>query len=173
MQDHSPAELMNQLELTDHNLIESLVDAVLRILPPSSGGDLLGFEMDTSLYFIQSPAFADTKVERTNDPRCLIQASATLADNVSSVQDIWRALRGVWQSMMYKHFAACSIASYREATRLRFVTVIGGNHFHVTGVALVHGPKYPDLVTTHDRDFGQYGGPLQPLPGGMPSWVAA
>jgi hypothetical protein len=146
---------------------------IVATLPPSSGENLLGFHMDASLYFCRKREFWDAVVKRTDDPACPIRANLLLRDEVSTVQEVSLALRDVCQSLMYSHFAACSVNWYREATCLRFVTVIDGNQFHVTGTALAHGPRYPELVAAFDRDFGQHGGPLRPMPGGLPSWAPA
>jgi hypothetical protein len=168
----SPSGLIHPRHLDEHgrDIIEQIIDQVTAALSPSDSINLSGFLQDADYYFFAHPAFAAAEIERTPDPASLVRIKLTLADDVATLQAVANALREVWHSILYNHFEACSITWYREATCLRFVTVVGNDLFHVTGTAYALGAGYTNLVAAFDRDFGIYG-PLPGVPGGLPSWA--
>jgi hypothetical protein len=144
-------------------MIERVIDEVIRRLPPSDGDNLLGFQIDADHFLGECDALASVEVERSSDIRSLLNASAILADHVSSLHDISQALFAVWQSLYYPHFHASAIHWYREATILRFLTVISDDGYFVTGTVTVSGEQYPRLVEKFEREFGGLRGPLPRL----------
>lgn len=87
------------------------------------------------------------------NPMSLVNISAEVTRHVDSLQDVCKALSEVWQSMRYRDYDAASLSWYRETTVLRFVTVISGGAFYVSGTITVAGPRYPTLVAKFEREF--------------------
>lgn len=169
----SPSGLIRPRNLDEHgrDIIEQIIAQVTAALSSSANDNLDGFLHDADYYFGSHPAFAAAKIERTPDPASLLRIKLTLTDDVATVQAVANALREVWLSILYNHFEASSITWYREATCLRFVTVVGNDLFHVTGTAYALGAGYPNLVAAFERDFGNIHGPLPGIPGGLPAWA--
>ena len=141
-------------------MIENLIVRIAREFPASSGDNLDGFVMDADCYFSQQDAFASAQVERGVGPLSVVNISIILAESVQSLQQVARALEAAWTETRYKHFAASGITWYREATVLRFVTVVSDESYFISGTATASGPRYADLVQAFERDFGSMHGPL-------------
>jgi hypothetical protein len=136
-------------------MIESIIQRVMDSTRPSSGSDLLGFEMDSVAYFGGNKAFLNAKVSRTGDPSCLLEMHGEIRKHIKSLQQIRSVLNKIWFDLEYRHFQATSCVWYKEATVLRFVTVISDNAFYVTGKMIVGGGHYSQLVEKYEREYGR------------------
>jgi hypothetical protein len=143
------------------SIIESIVGSIRCQLPPSSGDNLTGFLMDADHFFSEHGAFATVDVRRSEDVTSQLNVTLSISERVQSLQDLAYALGDVWRSIAYQHFEASSVTWFREATVFRFVTVISGELFFVSGTARASGPHYPRLVEAFERDFRL----LDPTPG--------
>ena len=139
-------------------MIERVIAQVLASVPVSTGDDLSGFWHDADEFLGRQ--FCDAVVRSTNDPACLIDARATLDEEVTSLQDVGSRLKEIWDAIAYSAFEASSFSRYREASVFRFVTVITGDVFCVTGRIVVSGGPYERLADKFERDFHR----LDPLP---------
>jgi hypothetical protein len=144
-------------------LIERVIADIAGRLPPSSGDNLTGFVIDADHFLGECDAFESVEVDRSTNPRSLLEIRAEVAVSVNTVQEISHALLDAWQSIAYTHFQASAVHFYKEATVLRFVTVISNDAFYVSGAVRVAGAHYPALVQRYDRDFGASHGPLPAL----------
>ena len=152
-------------------MIPELIARLRETIPPSEGDNLLGFQMDCDVFFGEADSIDDVAVAKTTDPYELLRIRVRLGPSAATLQDVSRALTTAWQSVAYSDFQATSLEWFQEATVLRFVTVIGGARFYVSGCAIATGPTYPSLVTAFHRDFGALRGPLRHLTGGIPAWA--
>jgi hypothetical protein len=133
-------------------VIERVIQHVLSTVPISTGYNLDGFEIDTEEFLGRS--FPDPIIRRTKEPTCVIDARATVGTGLSSLQDVSHELTTVWNAIAYSSFEASAIEWHRNATVLRFVTVISNEAFCVTGRIVVSGGPYDQLVEAFERDFG-------------------
>ncbi len=117
----------------------------------------MGFAIDVEHYLDSCEAIDNISVSETQDHVCLLEIRGDITDQVSTVQEINKVLAAVWQGLAYRNFQATSCQWYREATIFRFVTVVSGNSFYVTGKIVIGGGKYPLLVERYDQDFGMLG----------------
>jgi hypothetical protein len=149
-------------------MIEDVISGIVARLRPSSGDDLSGFlhDADYALSELESGVFSSADVLSSEDPRSLVNARIIVSPSVASLQDVSQALLRAFGFMAYPHFQASNVQWYREATVLRFITIISGDAFYVTGTLTATGPEYPKLVKSFDRDFGALHGLVPPLPNG-------
>ncbi len=144
-------------------MIERVIADIASRLPPSSGDNLTGFVIDADHFLDACESLESVNVDRSTNPSSLLEIRAEAAASVNAVQEISHALLDAWQSIAYTDFQASAVLLYKEATVLRFVTVISGDAFYVSGTVRVAGPHYPALVQRYDRDFGASHGPLPSL----------
>jgi hypothetical protein len=119
-------------------------------------------DVDYALIGMEEKLFSSAEVGSSPDPRSLVNAHVVVSPGAKSLQEVAEGLKRVLQFIAYAHFFAASVEWYREATVLRFVTIISGEQFYVTGTVTASGPGYPELVATFQRDFDHIG-PLQSL----------
>lgn len=127
-------------------VIESVIEHVLTRSRPSSGDDLLGFEIDADALLGDSDLLRNGEVKRTGDPRCMLSISAELAPEASTLRQVEDVLWTVWRDLQYDYFEATQLLLTQRAAELRFVTAIADNSFFVTGRIIVHGPHYERLA---------------------------
>ena len=144
-------------------LIERVIHDIAGRFPPSSGDDLTGFVIDADHFLGECEALEWVEVERAANPSSLLEIRAQVAASVSTDQDVRHALLKAWHEIAHNHFQASAVHFYKEATVLRFVTVISDEAFFVSGTVRVAGPHYPALVQRYDRDFGASHGSLPNL----------
>ena len=135
-------------------MIESVIQNLMASHSPSSGQNLLGFEFDADHYFGSNEIFADAKVVPYDNPLCMFELRGQILEQISSIQHLHTKLDEVWQKLAYSHFQATSLKFFREATELRFVTLISNDSFYVTGKMIAGGGHYPQLVEQYEKDFG-------------------
>lgn len=150
-------------------MIERVISDIVRSIPPSSGDNLTGFVIDADHFFGQCEALESVAVNRSPNPLSLLEIRANAAMSVDTVQDLSRSLIDAWESIAYGHFQASAVHFYKEATVLRFITVISGDAFYVSGIVHVAGPNYPNLAQRFERDFGAMHGPLSSFSRGEPA----
>ena len=153
-------------------LVEDVIDRTISAHPASSGDNLVGFSEDLHHSFGTNPAFASADIAVTTEPSCLFRIKLVIAPDLPNIQAVTSALLDAWQFARYSCFEASSVAWFREATCLRFVTVISEGSFCVTGVAFAHGPGHAALIQQLERDFGTIASDVRPFPGGLPAWAA-
>jgi hypothetical protein len=144
-------------------MIEEVISSVIENMRSSSNDVSEGFFVDVDHFLEQCQALQSVQFEPSSDPRSLVVAIAEVDSSVESIQDLTYALKEVWGAIAYLHFEATSIQWFKEATVLRFVTVISDENYYVTGTIRVAGPHYPLLVQRFERDFGDMHGPLPSL----------
>ena len=144
-------------------MIERVIADIAGRLAPSSGDSLTGFVIDADHFLGASEALQSVTVKRSTSPSSLIEVRADAARSIETVQELSRALTEAWQALSYPHFQASAVHFYKQATVLRFVTVISGDRFYVSGTVRVAGPHYPNLVQRYERDFGRTRSPLSNL----------
>ena len=126
-------------------MIESVIQHVLSRTRPSSGDDLLGFTIDADYFFGECDLLAEATVAETREPSCMLELSAMLRPHVSALHQVRHALADIWQNLHYQHFEATAWTFDPRAVSLRFVTVVSGGQFCVTGRMRVGGPHYERL----------------------------
>lgn len=144
-------------------MIEEVISSVIENMRSSSNDVSEGFFLDVDHFLEECQALQSVQVESSSDPRSLVVATAEVDPSVDSIQDLTFALKEVWAAIAYLHFEATSIQWFKEATVLRFVTVISDDNYYVTGTIRVAGPHYPLLAQRFERDFGDMHGPLPNL----------
>lgn len=145
-----------EYELVDQDrMIERTIQRVMESTAPSSGDDLLGFEIDADHFFGENEALVNATVSRTEDLSCMLELRGEVADHISSLQQLSGVLNEIWQSLAYSHYESSSCEWYQEAMVFRFVTVISGDDFYVSGRMIVGGENYSRLVNRFENDFGQ------------------
>lgn len=131
-------------------------DVIARVLAwakPSSGDNLLGFEIDAEHAFASTEIFDTIRIEETSDPSCLLRVHLTAAGDTQALQDISSALRKAWSQLVYLGFEANAIEQYRDAVVMRFVTATGDGKLCVTGEAIATSSNYEQLVEDYERKF--------------------
>ena len=146
------------------DVFESVISEVVSTASASSGDNLTGFVYDAEHYLSENEVLVDVSVRRTAEPRCLLVIDARVTDKATTLQDVASTLREAWVSLAYAEFEASSCAWYREATLLRFVTVMSGPRLFVTGRVIASGGPYDRLVERFVREFGELHGPLDSVP---------
>lgn len=136
-------------------MIESVIQNVIASHSPSSGENLLGFEYDADHYFGLNEIFANAKVVSHDNPLCMLELRGQILEQISTIQHLHTKLDEIWQKLAYSHFQATSLKFFREATVLRFVTLISNDGFYVTGKMIAGGGHYPQLVEQYEKDFGR------------------
>jgi hypothetical protein len=145
-------------------VIEETIDLVLSRLPPSSGENLTGFLMDCDHFFSQpEEVLRDADAKATGDPRSMVAVTVTLADPLTSLQQVNEALRAAWAEVAYRDYQALATMWYRDAMVLRFVTANPQSRLLVTGTVVASGGGYGHVAAGFERDFAAIRGPL-------PSW---
>jgi hypothetical protein len=134
-------------------MIERVIQCVMETTVPSSDDNLVGFEFDAHHYFGSNDRLHNATVSRTNDNGCMVEMRGEITAEVTSLHAITGLLNEIWRELAYSHFYASSIEWYKEATNLRFVTVISADSFYVTGRMVITGPHYLKLVAQLEPDF--------------------
>jgi hypothetical protein len=134
-------------------MIERIIQRVMESTPPSSGDNLTGFVIDAEHYFGSNEAFANSTVSRTEDVSFMLEMHAEIASHISSLQQIGGVLNEIWQNLAYSHCEASSCVWYKDAMVFRFITVISGDAFYVSGKMIVGGEHYSRLVERFENDF--------------------
>jgi hypothetical protein len=146
-----------------NNTIEETIKNILVRVPPSSGDELVGMLIDADHYLTEHMNFSNATVKTTQNPACLLTADVVISDDTSTLQEVYQALLDVWASIGYTNFQASSVFMCKDATILRFVTVISSDAFCVTGRFKASGPKYSQLVAEFEKTFGSISGPLESM----------
>ena len=115
----------------------------------------MGFEIDAEHYFGSNEALVNATVSRTEDLSCMLEMRGEIASHISSLQQIGGVLNKIWRNLAYAHCECSSCEWYKEAMVFRFVTVISGDAFYVTGRMIVGGENYSRLVERFENDFGR------------------
>jgi hypothetical protein len=136
-------------------MIERIIQCVMESTSPSSGDNLMGFEIDANHYFGSNEALVNATVSRTGDLSCILVMRGEIASHISSIQQIGGALNEIWRNLAYVHCECSSCEWYKEAMVLRLVTVISGDAFYVTGKMIVGGEHYSRLAERYENDFGR------------------
>jgi hypothetical protein len=149
-------------------VIEETIRHILAARRPSSSENLDGFIHDFDFFLFDARLFESVRFVKSRDRLSCLNIAAPLRLGAQTLQQVADSLREVWKRVSYNEFAASSVAWYREATALRFITAAGAN-LCVTGTLITTGPEYQALVRQFERDFS----PLPSLAGGVPEWFAA
>ncbi len=136
-------------------MIERIIQRVMESTSPSSGDNLTGFEIDAEHYFGSDEALVNATVSRTEDLSCMLEMRGEVASYISSLKQIGGVLNEIWRNLAYAHCECSSCEWYKEAMVFRFVTVISGDAFYVTGRITVGGENYSRLVERFENDFGR------------------
>lgn len=136
-------------------MIERIIRHVVESTSPSSGDNLTGFEIDARHYFGSHEAFISATVSRAEDVCCLIEMRAVLTSRISSFRQLGGVLNEIWQNLAYAHCECSSCEWYKDAAVFRFVTVIPGDEFYVTGKMVVGGEHYSHLVEKFENNLGR------------------
>ena len=134
-------------------MIESTIQHISSNFPQSSGDNLLGFRIDTDAALNREKLLHSYELQLRDDPLSMINVTANLAKIVENLADVSRILRDVWSDLAYDHFEASAILRYRDATILRFITVISDESFFVSGTIRVIGDQYPKLAANYEQDW--------------------
>lgn len=156
-------------EAADHeavpDVIESVIDGIIGRHPPSTDGNLGGFlcDLDRAVERSQKLANSRTTVLGTprgqpwgcaeGDPRNMLAIEVDVTDKVESLQDLAQELKRLWDMCRYSYFEAASVRWAKEATVLRFITVIDHDDFFVSGTITAAGASYPRLAESFERRF--------------------
>jgi hypothetical protein len=135
-------------------MIEPLITDLVATHVQSRGDDLVGFVIDADALFEDSDAFGTASVTSTPHPERLVDILVASAPEIRTLQALATSLLDVWQSLSYQHFSATSLTHFREATDLRFATVISAGAFYVTGNVRVTGDHRRKQVERYERSFG-------------------
>jgi hypothetical protein len=146
-------------------MIEDVIRLVVARLRASTGDNLLGFLYDAehALAEVHSAAFSSVEIFSSQEPTALVKARLVVSPIVATLQEVSQALSSAFQFVAYNHFQASALKWYREATVLRFVTVMSAD-IYVTGWLTVAGAHYPRLIEAFERDFGALHGPILTCP---------
>lgn len=136
-------------------MIERIIRHVVESTSPSAGDNLMGFEIDARHYFGSNEAFIDATVSRTEDVCCLIEMRGVMSSRISSFRQLGGVLNEVWQNLAYAHCECSSCEWYKDAAVFRFVTVMSGDGFYVTGRMVVGGEHYSRLVEKFENNLGR------------------
>jgi hypothetical protein len=136
-------------------MIERIIQLVVESTSPGSGDNLTGFEIDAQHYFGSNGAFINATVSRTGDVFYMFELRGELASHISSFQQLGSVLNEVWQNLAYAHCECSSCEWYKDAMVFRFVTVISGDAFYVTGKMVVGGEHYSRLVERFENNLGR------------------
>jgi hypothetical protein len=147
------------------DLLEDLITHLATSIAPGGDDNLLGFEIDAAVYFGKHRAVDGVRARRTTTAQELIRVQMTLGKKLKSVEGAVDAVLQGFDRVAYTHFRASSVGRFREAVRLRFVTVVTSHNYFVSGTVLALGSRYAALTAALER-------PLPPLPGGIPEWAA-
>ena len=134
-------------------MIERIIQQVMESTSPSSGDNLMGFEIDADHFFGSNEAFVEAAVSRTEDLSCMLEMHGEIASHIVSLQQIGAVLNEIWQNLAYAYCEASSCQWYKEAMIFRFVTVISGDAFYVAGRMIVDGEHYSRLAERFENDF--------------------
>ena len=135
------------------HIIEDTIRRVASSVPPSMGDNLLGFRIDMDLALEGQVLLESHDLTVSDSPLSMINVTATLATDVERLAAVAQMLRAIWDAVAYRHFEASSVQQFRDATILRFITVISDDAFFVSGTVRVKGDSYPRLVANYERDW--------------------
>lgn len=124
-------------------MIEQTIDY---ILSKSTSGCADGWLADAEHYFCEHVAWTAASANRTNDPRCLLELKAIASSSVESLQNLRAIEEGIWKELAWSHYQASGHTAYREASVLRFVTVVRDDSSCTTGRMIIGGDHYSELV---------------------------
>jgi hypothetical protein len=98
--------------------------------------------------------FESVRVQRTDDPSCLLRINLVAFATTPTLQKISAALRQAWAKLVYFGFEASMIEQYRDATVMRFVTATENGGLCVTGEVIASSPAHEQLVLQYEEGFG-------------------
>lgn len=105
---------------------DAVVTKALRSATPSSGDNLLGFDIDLCYALIHANYFSHIRTKRTGDQRNMIVATCRLKLKYKKNLQIEETLLKLWQEQVaYYYFKAHDIQQDRDHITLRFVTLSG------------------------------------------------
>lgn len=145
--------------------LEVVIDGIVSSQAPSRGDNLRGFLHDLGELLERSTAFTSHTMSifegsdpwgprQGLSPSNMVDVQAEVSGDVESLQDLARELQRVWNSVRYSYFEATSLGRHKEATVLRFVTVIERGDVFVSGTITVAGSNYPALTEKSEKGFG-------------------
>jgi hypothetical protein len=134
-------------------MIEQVIRVVVSNASMSFGDDLTGFVIDADHALEGEATFENVQIARTDRRESLLEITATVPAGMTTLQDVANALRRAWEFMAYSELQATSVAWFREATVMRFVTASSRGQLCVTGRILVTAPHYDQLVSRFEQDF--------------------
>lgn len=124
-------------------MIEQTVDYILSKNNPECAD---GWLADAEHYFCDHVAWSAASAERTNDPRCLLELKAIVSTSVESLQKLRAIADEIWKELAWSHYQASGHTAYREASVLRFITVVRDDSSCTTGRMIIGGDHYGELV---------------------------
>ncbi|MFL6333540.1 MAG: hypothetical protein ACJ754_09555 [Pyrinomonadaceae bacterium] len=136
-------------------MIERIIQQVVESTSPGAGDSLTNFEIEARRYFGSNEAFLNPTISRTENSLCMFQLRGELASRISSFHQLGGALSEVWQNLAYAHCECSSCEWYKDSAVFRFVTVISGDAFYVTGKITIYGAHYSRLVKKFENNLGR------------------
>jgi hypothetical protein len=119
--------------------LEGEITEILQYAVISQGDNLLGFYYDLKLCLSRETFLENVEVQTTDDPRCLLVATAATTSHLREISDY---LVKLWlEQLRYRDFEAHEIFYELQSVTLRFITKANDAPLCVTG----------KIVITHDE----------------------
>lgn len=133
-------------------MIEKIISIIADQLPPSSGDNLLGFNIDCDA-LITDERFTNININQTIDLKNMIEIIIQIDKSFSSIQELSNLILSLYLTVGYKNFSSHGIKWSSEMLTLRFITIISEDEFYVSGTIKVIGDNYRILYNGFKRNF--------------------
>lgn len=137
---------MNTHDLSSNERFERIVTDWLQSATPSSGDNLLGFDIDLFYALMKSMCFSHITTRRTGDPRAMIVATCRLKPKYRATITLPDALITLWENDIgYRTAKAYDVQYDGKKLFFRFATRMGfaPTDLCVTGSIIVSGVPIP------------------------------
>ena len=132
--------------------METVINSIISQVPPTSGDDLLGFEMDCGALF-DDEKFRSVEVVTSKSPESIFNIEIQIEKSIDSIQELTEIIRNLYQKIEYNEFSMHGTKWLKENLEFRFLTMPRNNSYFVTGTVKVTGKEYEDLYRRYEKEF--------------------
>ena len=135
-------------------MIEQTIRRVMSTIPAKCDE---GWWYDAEHFFCEHKSWKKAAAFIRTDPSCLLELKGIACEDIESLRDLRTIQQSIWQELAWSHYQASSVTFYRQASVLRFITVVRDESSCLTGRMIIGGNHYYELVR-------RWNGPIEEFP---------
>jgi hypothetical protein len=133
-------------------MLEKIIESTISQFPPTSGDDLLGFEMDFVALF-DDEKFRTAEVSISKNSQSIINIEIEIKESVETIQELTEIIRDLYQKVEYNELSLHGVKWLNKSLEFRFLTMPAKYAYFVTGTVRVTGKEYEALYGSFEKEF--------------------